>query len=76
MTNFAKERRQAFLRGLLKGLAAPALLFRNLSVPSARTDYIQPSGGKSAEDAIMGDWQRVSDDMRKVIDRMNMPPAP
>jgi hypothetical protein len=63
-----------FGRRFMQWLSSLARIFCSIATkryaPSDYTRYIRPSPVESSGEALRGDLQRVSDDMRKVIDRI------
>jgi hypothetical protein len=68
---FDEDERKAFSRGLLKGMAAPLMLFANSPAPALpRFDEValpRPANTKNAP--LTGDWVRVGRDVRTVVRR-------
>jgi len=64
--DFASNRKSALLRGFMKGLGAPYILYGSFesfaSIPSV--DPIRPTTGS---DGLAGDWTRIGRDVRVAI---------
>lgn len=58
--------RQVFFQGLVEGLGAPALMFKDHALPAIPNELVllEPI---TAEQAIHSDWARVGADFHQVI---------
>jgi hypothetical protein len=67
--NFSNTKREAFLRGFEKGLAAPVMLFGHFQAPNL--DPIPQVTIQSIEigEAMENDWKAIGTDLRNVIER-------
>lgn len=67
--NFSDTKKQAFLRGFEKGLAAPVMLFGNFQAP--KVDVIPQISVQSIEirEVLENDWKAIGTDLRNVIER-------
>ena len=70
--NFSKPTdtpRRAFATGFWRGLAAPAMLFSSVSLPSyAEPVKFEPLPVRGAK-TMADDWRKVGEHLRAVIDR-------
>lgn len=70
MINFEHSRTEAFLNGMLKGMAAPFLLYGTFSAPKLpEIPMLTLPPDQTCGSALRADWQRIGDDMRRVISR-------
>jgi hypothetical protein len=68
LIDFKDSRREAFAHGLLKGLAAPMMVFAEWKAPHIPpTPMVMPPGNPSVHHALEADWQRVFGDLNKVV---------
>jgi hypothetical protein len=61
--NLKDSKRQAFVRGFWKGLAAPFLLYSVSSIPDEAIVKLQPLPDRDKQ--AKSDWVRVGDELRK-----------
>ena len=68
---FDQDERKAFTRGLIKGMAAPLVLFANSAAPAVpRFEPVQlPRSTSARTPAMAQDWLRVGRDVRTVVQR-------
>jgi len=65
--DFTSSAFEAFSHGLIKGLAAPVMLFRREDAPSVPpVQYIDPRK-QFAANSMEGDWNRILGDLHQVI---------
>lgn len=67
--NFTSTRRKAFADGFVKGLTAPANLYRIEQAPAIPDVMVVSSNIASVQDALSRDWSAVAGDMRKAVDQ-------
>lgn len=67
--DFKATKKQAFMRGFSKGMAAPVMLFGGFIAPSLPEvrQIIRPSVNDA--DALEGDWSKIGTDFNNVIKR-------
>jgi hypothetical protein len=66
--DFKHTSRQAFFHGVMKGMAAPMMLYHVEQFPFIPAPEPIRSDIESASAALARDWARVGDDMRAAID--------
>lgn len=69
--NFRNDKRTAFASGLLRGLAAPAVLFSAHAAPGVPevAQIVPPARPHGDAGALASDWARVSAGMRVAVQR-------
>lgn len=74
--NFSHSRRKAFAHGLVKGLAAPYMLYHREEAPGL--PYVAPVVAPNYPIAagIYADWQHVGDGLKRAIERHESSVAP
>lgn len=67
--------RQAFVRGFVRGLAAPVALFGTYTAPAIPKPItiVPPSHYRSDAEALAGDWQRVGAALRNTLQAHGTP---
>lgn len=69
LTNFEQSSGEAFLQGMLQGMAAPLSLFCiSAPPPLPKIDYVTLKM-LDTKTALAQDWKRIGVDMQNVIDR-------
>lgn len=61
--------KHVFLQGLVKGLAAPAVLFQAPELPSIPHLEVFAASNGPIETTLAGDWRRIGMDFETVIHR-------
>ena len=74
--DFGRSGRKAFTGGFLRGLAAPAMLYRSPEFPPLPKFEPVTAPSYPIEQALAGDWARIGADMRKVIEQHGKATAP
>lgn len=69
LLTFPQTRKNAFFGGLLKGLAAPVMIFHAGSAPEIPAPMTISPAGPAGEEAIRRDWVRLGFDVATVIER-------
>lgn len=67
--DFSSSKRQAFIHGLWKGLAAPLVLFSTFDLPPQAAPVTYRPLERRPSSGIAGDWVRVGRDLRTAADR-------
>lgn len=66
LIDLTSTRRQAFARGLLRGLGAPVMIFSIHELPPEATPkFISVENPTRKSTGIRGDWQRVGHQLRE-----------
>lgn len=66
LIDLTSTRRQAFARGLLRGLGAPVMVFSMHELPAEATPkFITVENPAKKTSGIRGDWQRVGRHLRE-----------
>ena len=58
----------AFGTGLLKGLAAPMMVFGHYETRTSAVPPMIELPATTIESSLLGDWQKVSTDIRKAVE--------
>jgi hypothetical protein len=67
--DFNETKKQAFMHGFSKGMAAPVMLFGGFTAPTLpEVQQIIPPSVNDA-DALEGDWRNIGMDFNNVIKR-------
>jgi hypothetical protein len=64
-----KNRRKIFVRGFLRGLAAPAYAFETHVLPDLVIPQITPFCGVPDAQKLRGDWSKIGNDIESVVTR-------
>lgn len=75
LIDFENTPGQAFLHGLVKGLAAPTNLYHTESFPAIPKVIYISAPNKPAAESLAGDWQRIGNDIQNVITQYGTPLA-
>ncbi|MDF3823126.1 hypothetical protein P3G55_24765 [Leptospira sp. 96542] len=68
LVNLKGTRRQAFVRGLMRGLASPAMIFSTFNLPEEAIPKEQKVDNPAARtDGMGGDWIRVGRQLKDAI---------
>jgi hypothetical protein len=69
LIDFNSTKKEAFTHGLLKGLAAPVLLFHTERVPTPpEFKELEPATYQEGN-PLEGDWKRIGADIQTAIDK-------
>ncbi|KJV06234.1 hypothetical protein [Methylocucumis oryzae] len=66
--DFSNTKKEAFLRGFEKGLAAPVMLFGHFQAPNVNTIPQVTVQSIEIGEAIENDWKAIGTDLRNVIE--------
>lgn len=67
--DFSDTKKQAFIRGFSKGMAAPVMLFGSFDAPALPEVKQVTVPSISDEQALNNDWNKIGTDFNKVITR-------
>lgn len=68
IVQFGMPRRQAFVRGMRKGFAAPLLLFSDFEMDESQCEMKVQSLPKRRHGSVAEDWKQVGQDIKSVIE--------
>lgn len=67
--DFKDTKKQAFMRGFSKGMAAPLMLFDNFNAPQLLEVKEISVPSISDEQSLNNDWEKIGADFNRVIAR-------
>lgn len=69
LIDFSSPPKRAFVRGFLKGLAAPVMLFDVEVAPALAPVEVIRAPDRTDAQALAADWRRIGGDLRAVMAR-------
>lgn len=67
--DFSETKKQAFVRGFQKGLAAPVMLFGDFKAPQTPEVKQITVPSISDKESLNSDWEKIGGDFNRVISR-------
>jgi hypothetical protein len=68
IVRFGTTRRQAFVRGVRKGFAAPFLLFSDFEIDSPQGEITIQALPKRRQGSVADDWKQVGRDIQSAVE--------